>query len=224
MAPGQHHSVVAVGPARAGLERGRPLAVERDVVLGVLELLLVVLLVFRGEDVAHAAGVGEQVVDCDLLGDVGVGVVGHVLADRIAELQLALLGELGHGHRREHLVHRAEIEPGVEPVGDLPPRSCRPRTSVNRACPGARRARLPEKRSWRAKLVEAGRGRPRGPPSRSFVARANSAGRGMARTSQRVTRCGRRRLDLHLPLRHLVAARSCTSTLDARSASTRAPC
>jgi hypothetical protein len=92
-------------------------AVKGDVVLGLFDLVEVGV-ALGAERVAGAAGVGEQMVERHLAGHVRVGVVGDVFADRVGELQLSGLLELRDGHRGEHFVHRAEVEAGVEAVGD----------------------------------------------------------------------------------------------------------
>ena len=70
------------------------------------------------EDVSGAAGVGQQVVDGDGGGDVRVGVVGEVVADRCGEVDLAGLHELEDGDRGDHLVHRPDAEAGLQGVRD----------------------------------------------------------------------------------------------------------
>jgi hypothetical protein len=60
--------------------------------------------------------VGEEMMDRHLLGDVAVRVVGQVLSDLVVERQPALLGELGDGDPREHLVHGSQVELRVDLV------------------------------------------------------------------------------------------------------------
>ena len=57
-------------------------------------------------------------MDGDGGGDVRVGVVGEVVADRCGEFDLAGLDELEDGDRGDHLVHRPDAEAGLERVRD----------------------------------------------------------------------------------------------------------
>jgi hypothetical protein len=68
------------------------------------------------EDVAGAAGVGQQLVDGDLGGDVAVGVVGEVGAEGSGELDLAGLVQLEDRDGGEHLVHRADAKARADGV------------------------------------------------------------------------------------------------------------
>ncbi len=114
----EEKAVVAVLELAAGLEAERTGAEELDVVLegAQFEAVRVEL---GTEEVPGASGVGEQILDGDLCGDVLVRIVGEEFAERIVERELALLCELKNGDGGEHLVHGADAETGIEGVGGL---------------------------------------------------------------------------------------------------------
>ena len=101
----------------ARLELGSPLAVELDVV-GERAQLVAVGVEVGAEDVAGAAGVGQQLMDGDLGRDVAVGVVGEVGAEGSGELDLAGLDQLEDRDRGEHLVHRPDAKARPDGVRD----------------------------------------------------------------------------------------------------------
>ena len=113
----QDEAVVAVRPAAARRELESPLAVQLDVVIECAQRFAVGAK--RGaEDVAGAAGVGQQLMDGHLGRDLPVGVVADVCAERSGELDLAGLDQLEDRQRREHLVHRADAKPRADSIRD----------------------------------------------------------------------------------------------------------
>ena len=68
-----------------------------------------------GQVVAHAGGVGEQLMDGDGVRHLR-GEARQVGAERLIETELALLRELCHGHTGKRLGHRREREDSVGPV------------------------------------------------------------------------------------------------------------
>jgi hypothetical protein len=78
----------------------------------VLAQLQAIAVELGAEDVAGAAGMGEQVAHGDLGGHLLIGIAGQVLADGVVQGQLVRLDQLQGRDRGEHLVHRADPEPG----------------------------------------------------------------------------------------------------------------
>ena len=74
----------------------------------------------RAEDVTGPAGMREQLMNRDLLGDLPVGVVGEVRAEGRLEIDLAGFDQLQDRHSREHLVHRSDPKAGLDHVRGLP--------------------------------------------------------------------------------------------------------
>jgi hypothetical protein len=74
----------------------------------------------RPEDVARAAGVGEQVVKRHLRRHVRVRVVRQVRAERRVEAHAPGLHELQRRDRGQHLVHRPDAELRERRVRDAP--------------------------------------------------------------------------------------------------------
>jgi hypothetical protein len=89
----QDEAVVGVLEAGARLMGEPTRAVELQVV-AVLAQLQAVLVELGAEDVAGAAGVGEQVPHGDLGRHLFVGIVGQVLADGVVQGQLVRLDQL----------------------------------------------------------------------------------------------------------------------------------
>ena len=80
---------------RSGIEGETSFPVEPDIVLERAQLKSV-LIELRAEEVACAAGVSEKVVNGDLGRQVLVGIVGEILAQRIAKIDFAGLHKLQH--------------------------------------------------------------------------------------------------------------------------------
>jgi len=106
---------VAVAPLGTGLEQQRLLGDHGQdggpLIDGAREAAKLALQPAIGDVVAHARGVGEQLVDGD-----GVrylrGEARQVHAQGVIEAELSLLGELRHGHARKRLGHGREGEDG----------------------------------------------------------------------------------------------------------------
>lgn len=131
----QHqHAGVAVGPAGAGLERERVAPGELHHLVHRAEPGPGRALEGVVEVAPQPRRVGEQVLDPDLLRGLGAGEVGNEARQRVVERELAPLRQLRDGDGGEHLVHRAQVEPGVDPVRSV-------EVLVRRA-PGARQQHL----------------------------------------------------------------------------------
>ena len=100
----ENEAIVAVLEPTPRLERRRPIAVERDVVLQGAQLEPVRGEV-RPEDVARAARVGQQLRDGHLAREILVGIVGEVFPEGVTQAHLPRLYELQDRRGREHLVH-----------------------------------------------------------------------------------------------------------------------
>ena len=98
-----------------GLEGERLLGHERLVVVDLAQQLARHALVGVVEVRAEARGVAQQVLDAHLR-EVGLrpALPAEELRDGVLEGELALVHQLADHDRREHLVHRAQVELAVE--------------------------------------------------------------------------------------------------------------
>ena len=113
------HPGVAVRPPGAGIELERLVLHQLHPVVD-RSIQCAGLFVPVGREVApESRGVCQQMLDADLGEHVGVhGAGGEKLSERIVERELARFDELHHRDGREHLVHRPEVELGVDRVLD----------------------------------------------------------------------------------------------------------
>jgi hypothetical protein len=111
----QHIAVVAVAPFGAGREFRRPFAKHGDVIRMRMDLPASAF-DLRHEDISSAAGMGEQVMQGDVLRDLRVWVVGQHLGQRRMQVELSRPHQLHHRHCREHFPHRNDAEARVERI------------------------------------------------------------------------------------------------------------
>ncbi len=71
------------------------------------------------EEVAAAAGMGQQVMNRHLRRQITIGIIRKKLYQWIRELELARLGQLQNRDGCKHLVHRADPEARMESIRNL---------------------------------------------------------------------------------------------------------